>query len=112
MYSLDRKERLRLLDMIDYGEKCLELMRGVSEENFLDDYKLQLAVERLIEIVGEAANGISERARAGIPIDWANLRGIRNIIVHQYGKIDRHLVYVAASDALPEMVERLRSAVR
>lgn len=109
--SLDRKERLRLLDVINHGDTCIEMMRGVSETDFLGDRKLQLAIERLIEIMGEAAHGVSERTRSGIPIDWAGLRGIRNVLVHQYGKVDHRLVFLAATEAVPAMIERLRKAV-
>jgi len=62
---------------------------GVTEQEFLEDVRLQDAVIRRIEVIGEAAGRLSaafREERAGIP--WREIRGMRNRMIHVYDDID------------------------
>jgi uncharacterized protein with HEPN domain len=63
MSRVTEKDRVRLQHMLDASQKILEFTRGSSLTSFRGDEKLQLAVIRLLEIAGEAANGVSDRLR-------------------------------------------------
>ena len=82
----------------------------VSAADFRKDRRLRLAVERLLEIVGEAAGGLSEEARASVPFDWRAVRGLRNVIVHQYGAIDPDQLHRVVKARLPGLVAAIRNA--
>ena len=73
--------------------------QGVSEEKYLSDLMLSSAVERQIEIIGEALNRVrksDQQAADQIP-DIHRIIGMRNIIAHGYGSVDGQLVWVAAT---------------
>jgi len=60
----------------------------------------------------EAAKGLAERAPE---IPWAKIRGMRNILVHEYWQIDEEIVYnVARDDAelLAASLDRLLEEIR
>ena len=52
------QDRLRLRHMLDAAEKIITFTKGVSTAEFLANEEKQLAVVRLLEIAGEAANAL------------------------------------------------------
>ena len=73
--------------------------QGVSEEEYLSDLMLSSAVERQIEILGEALNRVrkSDPQTADQIPDIHRIIGMRNIIAHKYGSVDSQLIWAAAT---------------
>lgn len=88
----------------------MRYLRGVTPAAFRADRRLRLAVERLLEIVGEAASALSEPTRAAIPYEWRGVRGLRNVIAHQYGSVDPDQLHRAVTNRLPDLVAAIRKA--
>lgn len=66
------------------------------------DRKLQLALTRLIEIIGEAANHVAEETKNRFSeVEWRVLTGIRNVIVHEYFGIDYDIIWVVIQRDIP-----------
>lgn len=77
-------------------------------EAFVADERTALAIERLLENIGEAASHVSKSCRdphSAIP--RAKIIGIRNILAHQYGTVDQRRVWESVSRGVPELLERL-----
>ena len=73
---------------------------------------LLFALVRAIEIVGEAANKISDEARAALPaIPWPAIVGMRNRLIHAYFEVDPQLVWQTATVELPALLPKLRELV-
>jgi uncharacterized protein with HEPN domain len=71
-----------ILDAITSIENFLV---GISKQQFLEHYMLQLAITKLLENIGESANRISNNLKSEFPkIDWAIIVRSRNVYVHQY----------------------------
>jgi uncharacterized protein with HEPN domain len=70
------------------------------------------ATVRNLEIIGEAANRLSDNARAAAPeIPWDKIAGFRNIAVHEYFRLDRSIVEGLISNYLPTLrtaIEKIR----
>ena len=67
----------------------------------MDDERTSLAVERLLENVGEAARHVSlEVQRLHPEIPWQGIIGLRNVLAHQYGVVDQRKVWQAARDGV------------
>jgi uncharacterized protein with HEPN domain len=78
-----RDDRTRLRHMLDHSIEAVEMTRGHTRQDLDTDRKLNLALVRLIEIIGEAAAHVTEAKRdrcLGIP--WEDIIGMRNRIVH------------------------------
>ena len=107
MLPVDRDAAL-LWDML---QACLEIRdftRGVVWEDFIADRKLCLAVERCLEIVGEAAGRISKPFCAAHPeIPWSLITGMRNVLAHDYGQIEYEIIYGTVTRNVPSLLVTL-----
>lgn len=104
-------DRLRLEDILEHGYECLGYLEDVERDDYLEDRRLQLITERLLEIVGEAAGGVSDEARAGIDYDWHAVRGLRHVLAHKYGQVDHERVWSTVREGLPQLLERIEEAL-
>lgn len=69
---------------------------------------LLLAMEREVEIIGEAARRVSDTYTAAHPnVAWRQIIGQRNILAHEYGQIDHELLYKTVADDIPVLIVQL-----
>jgi uncharacterized protein with HEPN domain len=86
---------------------------GLKINQYLKDRKLQLAVERLLEIIGEAANRVSNDFQQSHPeIPWRKIVGQRNVISHEYGEIKQERIWTVISSNIPGLLEKLEPLVK
>lgn len=72
----------------------------------------RLALERALEVVGEAANRVPKKTRDSIPgIPWAAIIGLRNILAHAYDTVRDEILLNVAHGNLPGLVEVLDIAL-
>ena len=102
-------DRVRLQHMIDHAEEAVELSRGKDREALESDRLLQLALTRLVEIVGEAAARVSPAGRQQFPgIPWQEIVGLRNRLVHGYNAVDLDILWSIVQIDLQPLVKELR----
>jgi len=76
------------------------------------DRKLQLAVERAIEIIGEAARNISKDFQNAHPeIQWRGIIGQRHVLAHEYGEIKQERLWLVVTERIPELIKLLEPLV-
>jgi uncharacterized protein with HEPN domain len=74
-----------LWDMVNAIHRIQEFTTNLTYEAYLDSVLIQSAVERQLEILGEAARRLSDEFRqAHLEIDWRRIIGLRNILIHRY----------------------------
>ncbi len=103
---------IRLHDMLDHAREAIALSQGRSRDDLNSDRLLSLALARLLEIIGEAANRIPQELQskhAGIP--WPEIIGLRNRLVHGYGAIDLDIVWRIITADLPPLVTALEKLI-
>lgn len=113
---MQREERdtACLWDMTEAGRAIVRFVEGLSLSDFLrdDTEAIRSAVERKLEIIGEAARRISEVFRDSHPeIPWREATGLRNLLSHEYDKVNYKEIYRIARTRVPELVEQLTSLV-
>jgi uncharacterized protein with HEPN domain len=97
-----------LWDMRKYALEITEIIKGVPHAKFVENKTIRYAIERLLLIVGEAANHVSKGFREKHPeIEWAQIIGLRNILAHEYGEVKMDKIYLAATKAVPALLECL-----
>ena len=73
-----------------------------------EDETLALALTRLLEIVGEAANGVSPSLRETHPhIAWKEIIGVRHHLIHGYFEVDYDIVWQILTSDLPPLIADL-----
>jgi uncharacterized protein with HEPN domain len=97
-----------LWDMLDAATAILDFIEATDFDAYLEDRKLQLAVERALEIMGEAARHVSPDFQMKHPeIPWKGIIGQRNVLAHNYGAIKQDLVWEVLTVSLPDLVGSL-----
>jgi uncharacterized protein with HEPN domain len=92
----------RLQDILDATRLVASYLKGATESDFASDTEKQDAVIRRIEIIGEAAAHLSEETRRAIPeLPFRKMRGMRNIVAHDYANVDLHIVWEVATVYVP-----------
>ena len=108
----DERDAAYLWDMLDAAKTAAEFTKDVSIQKFLQDRKLQFALERAIEIIGEAARRVSEPFKQSHPeIPWASMIGQRNVLIHEYGDVRLELVWKVATKNVPALIAQLESLI-
>jgi uncharacterized protein with HEPN domain len=98
--------------MPDAAQTVCEFTTGVIFEQYLKDRKLQLAVERSIEIIGEAARRVSEAFKqAHLEIPWRLIIAQIKILTHEYGEIKQDRMWLLATVHIPDLIEKLRPLI-
>ena len=90
-------------DMLQAIAKIQQFTANLSFEDYLDSVLVQSAVERQLEILGEAAGRISPDFRSThSDINWRRIIGLRNILIHRYDDIQQQVVWeVLVSNLVP-----------
>lgn len=99
-----------LWDVQNACKRVLQFMEGMSEAEYAEDALVQSAVERQLEIVGEALNALRKsdlKVAERIP-DYRRLIGLRNILIHGYAAVDDAVVYAAATKRVPDLLATTR----
>lgn len=102
----DERDAALLLDMVRAGRLVVEFVSGRTLAEYDLDPMLRSAVERQIEIIGEAARRISDQFREShSEIPWRKIVAQRHILAHEYGAIQSELMWRVATVHVPEMLE-------
>jgi uncharacterized protein with HEPN domain len=101
-----------LWDMLDAAKAVLSFTAGMEYDHYISDRKTQLAVERAIEIIGEAARYVSESCKESHPeIPWGKIIRQRHVLAHEYGEIRHERIWALIEKYIPELIGRLEPLV-
>ncbi len=101
-------DETRLRDMLDETRHVAQFIKGRTRSDLDTNMMLAYAVVRAIEVIGEAAARVTEETRQGlVNVEWKNIIGMRNRIVHNYNNVNLDIVWQVASHNLPELGHQL-----
>jgi len=99
---------VRLRHMLDAARKAVTLTTGKTRAHVAADEIGQLALARLLEIVGEAAGKVSPEYRSAHPeLPWPEMSGLRNRLAHAYFDIDLDVLLDIVAKDLPPLIGRV-----
>ena len=88
------------------------ILRYTSEKTYDDieaDDMMYYAVMKNIEIIGEAANKLTQDFKQLHPeTPWKMVKGMRNYIVHEYLQVDDIVVWYVVKNNIPELREQIK----
>jgi uncharacterized protein with HEPN domain len=97
-----------LLDMLLACRSIRDFTSGQTEQSFSRDRLRIRAVEREIEILGEAARNVDEKTRQQFPsLDFRAIVGMRNIVSHDYRRVRVDVLWEASQEHVPKVIALL-----
>ncbi|MBU2561759.1 MAG: DUF86 domain-containing protein [Nanoarchaeota archaeon] len=88
-------------------------MKGVNKAKFLADNKVQDAVIRRLEIIGEAAKNVpSGFAAKNVGVPWSEMARMRDKLIHKYFGVDLDLTFDVVKKDLPNLKKELQKALK
>jgi uncharacterized protein with HEPN domain len=104
----EERDAAYVWDMLSAARLARGLLEGVAREAYLGDRMRQLALERALELLGEAARRVSAAFQSAHPeVDWRRIVGQRNVLAHEYGAIDQERLYRTGKDNVPALIASL-----
>jgi uncharacterized protein with HEPN domain len=101
-----------LWDMLEHARLAQEFVTDLSVEAYTRDRMRQLALERVLEVLGEAARRISSDFKEEHPeIPWRAIVGNRNVLAHEYGEIRQERLWETATVQVPELIRLLEPLI-
>ena len=98
--------------MLEHAQEAVVLCKDASREDLIADRTLELAMTRLLEIVGEAAARVTLAAQERYPeIPWAEIIGLRNRLIRDYDTLDLDILWDIIQIDLPPLIEALEKIV-
>ncbi|HEV3415401.1 MAG TPA: HepT-like ribonuclease domain-containing protein [Pirellulales bacterium] len=105
-----RDDTIRIENMLDHSREAVELANGKSRADLDDNRVFNLALTRLLEIVGEAAARVSQVTRDKYSqIPWLAIAGLRNRLIHGYDEVDFDVLWDVVQNDLPTLIVELEA---
>jgi len=107
---MQRDDIACLHHILDAADKAIFFVKGKARKDLDTDEMLSLSLVRLLEIIGEAANGVSPAFRDRFPnIPWRKMTGLRNRLIHGYFDVNLDIVWDTILEDLPPLVKDLKA---
>ena len=99
----------RIKHMLDSGNEALSFIKNKTRKDLEQDRMLVLSLVKCIEIIGEAANSITDDLKSKYSlIPWQDLIKMRHRLIHTYFDVDYDIVWKTVKDELPELIKELK----
>jgi uncharacterized protein with HEPN domain len=110
--SADRDDIAYLWDMLTAALAVEAFVKGRAFSDYLNDLMLRSAVERQIEVIGEAARNVSKHFQTDhSEIPWRPIQAQRHVLAHDYGEIKHDRIWRVATVHIPELIQQLTPLV-
>jgi len=107
------RDEISLRQMLDHAQEARQLAAGKSRADLDTDRVFNLAMTRLLEIIGEAAGRVSQSTRDQFPqIAWIQIVGLRNRLIHGYDQVDCDILWQIVENDLYPLVSELEAILR
>jgi uncharacterized protein with HEPN domain len=105
-------DKQRLLHILESIEEIEKYTAGSNLDVFLQNSMMKFASVKQIEIIGEAANYISEETKNKFSdIQWRQITGLRHVLVHEYFGVDTKLIWQIITDDIPELKIKIKEVL-
>lgn len=109
---MENKDLVRFKHMLDSVQAILLFAHGRKRTDLDKDRQFLSAVLREFEILGEAANKVSEKMKKRFPeFPWKATVGMRNRLIHAYFDVDHDVIWKTIREYLPALQELLDQIV-
>ena len=104
--------KVRLDDILEATRRISTYVSGITFDQFAADQRTVDAVLHNFAVIGEAARHVPPEVESKYPIiPWARMRGMHNVVVHEYSGIDLVIIWETATGDLPPIVPLLQGVL-
>ena len=108
-----RDWRFRVRDILDAVRAIERYTEGMTFEEFAADARTIDAVVRNLMTIGESTRWIPEPIKdAHREVPWRTLRGVRNVVVHEYFGVDSEILWESVRSDLPPLAPKLEAILQ
>jgi uncharacterized protein with HEPN domain len=101
-------DTIRLRHILDAITEIESYTCNKTFEDFNKDSMMFNASIRQLEVIGEAANKLSEKTLTNYPfIPWAKMIGLKNILIHNYFGVDDKMIWNVIQINLPDLKKHI-----
>lgn len=105
-----KDDKIRIQHILDAAREAVNFAKGHGRADLDTDRKLNLSLVRLLEIIGEAARGISPQFRDEQPeLSWKSMAGMRDRLIHGYFDVNIDVVWQTVTEDLPPLITQLEN---
>ena len=105
---MKRSASIILGDILEAAALLARYTSGLTFDEFAENTEKQDAVARRLEVVGEAVKGLPQSLRESHPdVPWREIAGARDVLIHEYFRIDVELAWEMVKHDVPELAERV-----
>ncbi len=109
---MKRDDRVYLDDILEAIES-IEIYTRDGRAAFMDSRMIRDAVIRNFQVIGEAAKLISQGLCQQYPdVPWRRMAGFRDVLVHDYRRLDLYLIWNVVENELPTLKPRIAEILR
>jgi uncharacterized protein with HEPN domain len=109
---MSRNDEVRVRHILDAAREAVRFVQGRLRTDLDTDRQLNLSLVRLLEVIGEAARGISTEFREAHPeVAWNKMIGMRDRLIHGYFDINLDVVWQTVTEDLPPLIAQLEKIV-
>jgi len=105
-----KDDHVRINHILDAAREAVAFSQGRSRADLDSDRQLNLSLVRLLEIIGEAARGISPEFRRAHPdLAWKSMARMRDRLIHGYFDVNLDVVWETVTTDLPVLIDKLET---
>ncbi len=110
---MERDFRLFLHDILNSIQIISQYTKNITEEDFFNSQQLQDAINRRIEIIGEAVKNIPDFIKKQYPqVAWKSAAGMRDVVAHGYFEVDNTISWETLQKDLPILRQQIEKIMR
>lgn len=104
---------LTLRQMVEFADEIAALLAGRERADLDLNREFCRALERCVELMGEAATRLPADFREGHPeVPWRQIIGMRNVMIHGYDVVSADVLWDTASQDVPELRTKIDLILR
>lgn len=108
-----RDHRVTLRQIEEYASHAQEICAGKTLQEVLSDWQATLALERALEILGEAVKRLPDDLRGRYPqVEWKAVAGMRDRLSHGYDAIDYEILWKTVHERLPTLLSTVEQMLQ
>ena len=99
---------MRIVHIAEAIERLEAHAGSLAECELHEDVLRYYGIVKNIEIIGEAARMLTDEFKTAHPeVEWRNISGMRNFLVHEYFNVDDETIFAVLHTEIPQLKEQI-----